>query len=312
MPWSGAAFICALPTTTESTEKGSGMSQAKRTSLLLLLIFGTFILILAMSLPNLVLAPGQPFSLAQRQPEALQPGAKLMDGDWLIKVAQGFFAIVAILFVFSLLQSLLTRQGRKRLVVNFILVIILFSIMDLLHIRNENAPQAVQAVNASAIQMPSDASSATAVFSATPPPGLGVAISAGLALIAAILVAAGVWFMRRKKSPETALERLARNAQSAIESLQMGSSLKATVIRCYQEMSHVVQDERGIVRESTLTPREFEVQLIGKGLPQEPVQELTALFERVRYGNIPADSGEEALAIACLNAIVSACEGQSA
>ena len=78
-------------------------------------------------------------------------------------------------------------------------------------------------------------------------------------------------------------------------------------MHCYQEMSRTVKQEKGIARETTMTAREFEAQLVGKGLPQESVETLTRLFERVRYGNLRPDAGEENLAFACLTEIVNAC-----
>ena len=283
------------------------MSQAKRNSLLLLLLFGMLTLIVAMSLPNLVLAPGQPFSLGQ--PQLASPGTSgaLPGGELLVLLMRGILALTIIVFPLYVLYSLQTPEGRRRLIVNIVLIVMLFVAADYLRTRNTGHEEPLQAAAPQAVEKTLAASSPAAIFSATPPPGLTLIVALGTSIAIALLIVAAIWFLRRRILSEPPLERLAREVQSAIESLQMGNDWKVTVIRCYQQMSRVVQEEQGIARESTMTPREFEEQLISKGLPQEPIKTLTALFERVRYGNTPADDREEALALSCLTAIVDAC-----
>ena len=58
-----------------------------------------------------------------------------------------------------------------------------------------------------------------------------------------------------------------------------------------------------------MTPREFEVYLTQNGMPREPVQQLTRLFELVRYGAVTAAPADEQHAVASLTAIVEACGG---
>ena len=72
----------------------------------------------------------------------------------------------------------------------------------------------------------------------------------------------------------------------------------------------VVKEEKGVARESAMTVREFEEQLVSKGLPEEAVQTLSRLFEQVRYGSMATSTREEDMAVASLNAIVEACGGQ--
>ncbi len=103
--------------------------------------------------------------------------------------------------------------------------------------------------------------------------------------------------------------QLAEAAQNTIESIQSGDDFEITVVRCYQEMSRVVEKQKGIARERAMTPREFEDRLIDRGLPQGAVQTLTRLFERVRYGSAPTGARELDLAVSCLTDIVNACGG---
>ena len=60
-------------------------------------------------------------------------------------------------------------------------------------------------------------------------------------------------------------------------------------------------------REETMTAREFEDQLVKKGLPQEAIRTLTRLFEQVRYGSAPPNPRDEVLALECLTDIAKAC-----
>jgi hypothetical protein len=69
-------------------------------------------------------------------------------------------------------------------------------------------------------------------------------------------------------------------------------------------MSRILSEQRGLDRPQHMTPREFERQLAAAGLRDEHIQQLTSLFERVRYGARRTGERDERAAIACLTAIV--------
>ncbi len=153
-------------------------------------------------------------------------------------------------------------------------------------------------------------SSVLAELVARLPPWLIPALSLGLALAFALLLVGAAWLLGRHlrpPAPAGPLERLAQEAQTALEALQDGGDWQDTVIRCYVEMSRVLDQERGIKRPRAMTPREFEQRLEAAGLPEAPVRRLTRLFERVRYGARRPAPQEEDEAVACLKAIVQAC-----
>ncbi|HWQ12371.1 MAG TPA: DUF4129 domain-containing protein, partial [Roseiflexaceae bacterium] len=106
--------------------------------------------------------------------------------------------------------------------------------------------------------------------------------------------------------PQSALAQLAREAGAALAGLEAGADLRNTVLRCYAEMSRVLEARRGIQRDKTTTPREFEARLAAAGLRDEHIRRLTRLFERVRYGPRAPGPREEREALACLRAIVEA------
>ncbi len=124
-------------------------------------------------------------------------------------------------------------------------------------------------------------------------------------LFAALLIGVAwlIWRRSRARKP-AALQQIADEAQSALRDLEAGGDLADTVLRCYREMSRVLSDQRGIARSQDVTPREFERQLAAAGLRDEHIQQLTRLFERVRYGPRQADPQQEREAATCLAAIV--------
>ena len=133
------------------------------------------------------------------------------------------------------------------------------------------------------------------------PPGL-------IWLVGGCLVASIVLLGIRliKWHPEEALDedRVKREAELAIHALMTGVDFKNVILRCYRQMSLALQEERGIRMEETMTAREFETLLEGRGLPPVPVQQLTRLFEAARYGLRQPGPDDEQKAIDCLNAIV--------
>jgi hypothetical protein len=96
-------------------------------------------------------------------------------------------------------------------------------------------------------------------------------------------------------------------AREAVEDLRAGADLRDTVMRCYFEMSRVLDETRGLHREEAMTPREFAHTLKEVGLPGMAVERLTQLFESVRYGAHVSEEREEKDAIACLETIIEAC-----
>jgi hypothetical protein len=117
-----------------------------------------------------------------------------------------------------------------------------------------------------------------------------------------------IWRRLRRLSDDP-LELVAQEAKKTLEELQAGADPKEGVVRCYFEMSRVLNEQRGVKRKWTMTTREFEKHLKYAGLPEVHVRRLTRLFEMVRYGAKNLDERENREAVACLKAIVQACEG---
>ena len=280
------------------------MSLAKRNSLVGLAVVGLLILILAMSLPGLKLGPGQPFSLGQAQPDAPGGSEGLPGGNALLYVFQGFIALSLILLPIYIIVSLLSRKGRQRLLADVIVLTFFILLAEYLR-RLPHTTEATQPpADTSEALKQLQTSAATVSFSAAPPAWLTLAVLLIVSLSLVAAVGGLIWFVRRRRaSHRSAWKELAQEAQDALETLQQGGDFKLTIVRCYQEMSRVVREERGLAREAAMTPREFEDYLASQGLPRAALNTLTRLFEQVRYGSLPAAAQEEALALTCLTEI---------
>jgi hypothetical protein len=118
------------------------------------------------------------------------------------------------------------------------------------------------------------------------------------------------WWMRRRETLDvpSALDEIAEVARASLRDLSFGqNSAKDKIIQCYADMSRVVIARRGLYREHAMTASEFARRLEKAGLPREPVNRLTYLFESVRYGARTSAQGEVDEAIACLKSILKYC-----
>lgn len=97
----------------------------------------------------------------------------------------------------------------------------------------------------------------------------------------------------------------ATTAQTALHNLEKGTSWQNAIIQCYADMSDKIKETKGLERRATVTPREFEAHLIQDGLPAQPIQHLTRLFEEARYNPESTNPTKANEAKTCLTAILS-------
>jgi hypothetical protein len=287
------------------------MSQTKRFALIFLTLAALLVILLAMSLPSIQLSRGQPFSLGEPPPDASAMNASLPGGEWILLIFRGIIAICLVLFPFYIIYSLLTPGGRKRLLALAILLAVMLLVADYVGRLQQKANLTSVQPGAFPTQVPEKSynSNPVATFSAAPPQWLTLAAIGIIAVCAAAFIFWLTWFIRQRRRPrQPAWDELAQHAQTAMDALQSGGDFNQAILRCYQEMMRVVQQEKGLAREKDMTPREFEDRLIQQGLPGEPVRRLTRLFERVRYGGLAVSRDEESLALLCLADIASACQ----
>jgi hypothetical protein len=121
--------------------------------------------------------------------------------------------------------------------------------------------------------------------------------------VVALGAAAGLFlaaFRRRAQAPKRppAPPDLAPLVGAALQELRSGRDAGGVVERCYRDMMRGYAEASGI-DPTTLTPREFARSLAATGLGGAALDELTSLFELVRYGRRP-DDGFSPRALHCL------------
>ena len=274
-------------------------------TLLLLAVALVAMILLSASLSDLELLPGQPFSFGTKPP--VWGGSYFIGGGTtLMALLRVVITLSFLLLPLAIIYFIVSPEARKQALARLVPFLLLFAIFYLL-MRAQPDFTGRQAPPPGA--SPDTPLSAPALeFTPNPPPWLTFAMSLGLAILIAVVPVGALWFVwRHRHRPASPLRLLARQAQDALDALLTGADLKDTVMRCYFEMVHVLNEQRGIKRQRDMTPREFERRLAEVGLPRQPVQRLTRLFEEVRYGTKVPSKREEDQAIACLTAIVEAC-----
>lgn len=221
--------------------------------------------------------------------------------------------VIVVLYAFGLLMvpvsillMIISRQARRWILRSLSILLWIVAIYLVMRSRPEFFPEVELEMQSA---LPTDGALYLSLdFPDSPPWWIAWAMAIGLALfVSAVLVTTGWLIWRSRVQPPDSLQQLAREAQGALEALKGGADLKDTVIRCYFEMNRVLNEERGVRRERAMTPREFEVRLGELGLPEQPVVQLTRLFESARYGTTVTGEREADRAVASLSAIVDAC-----
>jgi len=284
----------------------------RRSAILYLALAIVALLLLAAGLDGLELQPGRPFAgrLITGEEDGSGPGQApaLIPDTALLVVGLLMALLVPLAIVYLFVQG----DRRRRLLYALILLVGLLGLYlaGRAGPARELVPPATEVVPETFLdeELPAMPGAPVVEVEVRPPAWLAWLAAAILALLAAGIVLATAWlvWVRTRPSP-AALPRIAERAQAALADLEAGAGVRDAVMRCYLEMSRVLEQERGLARDEAMTPREFEVALRNTGLPREPVANLTRLFEAVRYGAARAGRHEEEQARTCLSAIVAAC-----
>ncbi len=141
-----------------------------------------------------------------------------------------------------------------------------------------------------------------------PPPGwsftaVAIGISVGVAVLLAIVWArlASRWRRRAGEGDRSELEELIETVASAADEIQLGGDPRAAVLRCYREMIRILCKQKTIDHVH-MTARELAAALHRVGFTTRHVDQLTEIFELVRYGNRSGQPLAER-AVGCLEAI---------
>jgi hypothetical protein len=285
-------------------------TRARRFWTLLLSGIGVLAMVLlAGGLAEMELIPGRPFSLGRGTPSERGALGAPANVETLFVLFGVSFALAWVLLPVAIVLLIISPKFRKQVLRGIVSLVVFMALAYMLAFGlAERSQENDKGLMPGGLSLPGQLSSLpTAEFDAEPPRWLVLAASLGVALLlAALLVWGGRFVWHRLYRPPDPVERLARQAKSALDSLRIGVDLENVVVRCYVEMARILNERRGIERQRHMTAREFETRLEEAGFPGEPVRQLTRLFEQVRYGAKALGAPEERQAIACLTAIVKA------
>ena len=282
--------------------------MARQRMVMLCLLGGSILalLLLAAGLSGLTFQPGHFYELPIGPVAPLPSGGVVptgSSGDFLVAAFSLLGLVLLFCLVVSLIMALFSAKYRRYLLqqmMTMVLIILWFSLISRLA-----GGDALRNAELAPAQPPNQppAGEPLPTFAATPTPWLTWTI---ILLLVALLVA-GIWFFWRRGRPQPSpAPPLTETAQQALAAIRAGGDVRAAVLRCYREMSRVLAEQQHMRRDRAMTPREFAQHLRVAGLRDEPIQRLTQLFERVRYGGRHASEREVQEAVACLTAIVAA------
>jgi len=266
--------------------------------------------LLAGSLTQLELLPGEEFPLGAILQAFRSEGRPVFPSIPVpVNIMRLLIACVWLLFILSIIIFIISPEARRDMLKRIMRFILLFLLIyGLMHVMQDLVQQPepqIQEPGASGElgEEPVEPLPAPPDFVVNPP---GWFVTGVTIFLICLLLGIGwfIWryFSRLGDEPAT-LERLAHEAQEALKGLQAGADLRDVIMRCYFEMSQILNNERGLRRQQAMTPREFETYLAESGLQSEHIQRLTRLFESVRYGNKSPGRQEEQEAITCLTVI---------
>ncbi len=278
------------------------MSQeTKRRSLLLLGGVLISLVLLAGSLSNLELHAGTPFP---RIDSHYAPGQNTPQQVQVYSVTSlpsivGLALLLVTIYVLMRLIEFVNLKRFLRWLFRFVLALtILFIVLVVLSHLNFGPTGASEWIPGIA-PSPSEAIPTSPL--GRPPLELIWFIAIGSVLVTGWII---IQIFMLKGRPSRVEDPLLQQAKNAMENLQAGRDFQNVIIDCYLQMMSALREEHGIERNSNMTTHEFQGWLELKGWPRLPVQQLTDLFERVRYGKQNSDEHDEETALHSLSEII--------
>jgi hypothetical protein len=274
-------------------------------------VWGTLLLVLLLisGLPNVTVAPNRLFSLA-----FLNNAADLIGYEALMRMVLLLGIPLLIILGILFLPGLRSRRTLVALVAIGLLLLLFMWITSKATVIETTAATPVPTAPSEQEEIIEEETAVEEFPLSEPaplvPPWVSTLVSAAMLLFFLVLLSFIIWYFWPAKelvvSPP--LFEISQEAEEALSDLRSGANLRNVIVRCYLDMGHTVDRWRGIQRQQSMTPREFETTLAELGLPNEPIVNLTRLFEAVRYGTNEASPEDEATAVTSLTAILQACQ----
>lgn len=282
------------------------LTSQRRIRLILFLSALVMLMFLATAMPAMTFEAGGPFPFGiftgDISPEAPQQSVG-STGDGSI------FRLVSIIVIWiglplAVIYLFVSPEGRQRLLRMLPMIFILMALLFWLD-QVEQEPREVEGEGAlgGEFGLPTEPLPPVPEFVADPPQWLLTGVNVLLVLLFLGLTYLLWRLFNRQREPEPEA-LIIKEAERALADLHAGEDLKNTIIRCYAEMSNVLQRDKHIKRRRGMTVREFEDQLMAMGLDDDHISRLTRLFEQVRYSTQSLGGREEREAVDCLNAII--------
>ncbi len=282
-------------------------ADVKRTTLAFLLLAALALALFASALPQLELKPGVPLPQWESGGSGLTidaPAApKVSTNSLVIAILLTVGGLLLTLGLVRLMQGLNWREILQE-ILKFSLVIACVGLLALApffllgHGLVAEPPEPA---------LPSVAPGISGPPLGAPPTTLLWIVWLGLGAVFAFLA---IWLVRWSAHRTPSQDAVKLEAERAVEALRTGLDWRSVIIRCYEQMSRAMRKEQGITLEETMTAREFESLLAARGIPKDPVHELTLLFELARYADRAPGPESERRATDCLNAILGRSDGK--
>jgi hypothetical protein len=269
------------------------------------------VLLLTAGMGNIRFETGRSFSLPQSSLYTGPMVSSFPGAGLILQCVRVTFLLALLALPFYIVYLIRSPEARKRLL-RSLLFLLPFAFLFYLATRSDFSGilEGLEGLGQAAGPLAEGNETAPlAEFTATPADWVVIAIGVLMALLLTFIIARAWLNRQRDAAAVSRMERLATQAEDAAEAIYAGDNLKEAIIRIYQQMSEILLEERGIRRDRSVTPHEFQGLLAERGLPPAPVQQLTELFEQVRYGQSNPGREAEQRAIDSLNAIARACRG---
>jgi hypothetical protein len=269
------------------------------------------VVLFAPSLGAVDFEPARPVGFEARSEGRLVfPALSIPEDTPLWKIFALWLAIVVNLALVLLMLSPELRKRIIRQLIRFALGVLLFLLLLRYRVLQWPQPELDPAAAGSAGPSVPAPPLEVPVFQ---PPQVASWVTYAVSLLLLWLVLLGAFLVHRawqqhRSRRLTAIDDIAGIARASLAELAEGRHWNDVVIQVYARMNEAVWLDRGLHRESSATPREFAARLSRIGLPTSSVDELTRLFETVRYGGSVSDASVGQRATACLESILIACK----